>query len=548
MKITNNKPVRLEPVYHDKIAADFDITAIIKEVFTKPLYQPIVAGTPVTITANGSAIKEDQIAQLIIDCSQDVFNGMAEAQAKQLFSQALIHYNGNTNIGISELFPVQSGTAAGLQEPSDTVIYTPSVDVIPICRQFLGGTADYDTFFASLAYFARPTTLGFHFANEVAFDEFKNWLSNQMSTLGNAMPPETNKLMADFQNLQLKNLTESLILRNNNDENNDPNSFARLIIAMLMEYTNVVSNAEFGILPFCVSELIIPKSIVFVNVERHSRASSQAVKQEWDIINNSIQNKPQMIANSKLTKLTTTQRSLQKMASATFMKGNMLPTTQAAKIVFSQKRPTNVDMARLIKKILSKMAFTNKSMNVYKSVKSSYAKPNRRDPDDFNKPGKTTSTQYLPDIHVYADTSGSISEEDYEDAIRALIKMAKTLNIDLYFNSFSHCLSQTSKLHLKDKTERQIFARFQKIPKVSGGTDFEQIWHFINQSKKRTRELSIIITDFAYTAPSRYIKHPKNLYYIPCSTFSWDSITRYAEDFAKSMLHNDIKIRDHILF
>lgn len=127
-----------------------------------------------------------------------------------------------------------------------------------------------------------------------------------------------------------------------------------------------------------------------------------------------------------------------------------------------------------------------------------------------------------------------------------LISMAKNMNVGLYFNSFSHILSQTTRLNLKDKSKAEIYRQFQKIDKVTGGTDYEQIWHFINRSPKRSKELSLIITDFEWEAPSAFIKHPKNLYYVPCSTFDWKIITGNAKMFAQSMLHNDPNIRKHL--
>ena len=87
-----------------------------------------------------------------------------------------------------------------------------------------------------------------------------------------------------------------------------------------------------------------------------------------------------------------------------------------------------------------------------------------------------------------------------------------------------------------------------KIPKVTGGTDYEQIWHYINQSAKRRRELSLILTDFEWTPASHFVQHPKNLYYIPCSNMNWKAICHYAEMFGKAMLRNEPNIRKHILF
>lgn len=553
MNIVNQKPVVLAPEYTDQIKKDLDVKDLLKQAVVNPLFTPLIPNQPVTMTANGTSYDADSIADLMSRCCGDVLDVMAEQSVKTILGQTMVNYNPNTNLGVIEMFPVQSGTAAKLPEPDgSSVIYTPATDVIPMARQFLAGTGSYDSFFASLAYYARPETLGFYFVNELAFDSFIQWFTQQMSMLSTVLTPDVNKLASDFMQLKLPGLTESLILRNTDGESDEPLSFARLIINLLMQYTNVAGPAEYGILPFNLRELVYPHTIVFVNVERHSRATAKQVSDEWKIINNALQNKnrPKMISNNSLRRLTAVQRSLQRIASmaanAATNQGAM--AARAANFRFSKNRPTIVDTTRTIRKILSKMTVQGMTMNVYKSSKPSFAKPNRRDPDDYNKQGKVVSTKYQPDIHLYIDTSGSISERDYEDAVKACIAMAKKLNINMYFNSFSHVMSQTTRLHLEGKSKAAIYKEFQKVPKVNGGTDYEQIWNFINRSKKRVRELSIIISDFQWTARSAYVRHPKNLYYIPCSTLSWDDIVRDADSFCKSAVHNDPGIRARILF
>ena len=551
MKITNLTPFVLSPVYNDNINGAFDPKESIRQIFATPMFTPTIQTHPVTITgANNQNITEDDIINLIIKTSGDTIDAIAEKTAKELFGDTLVTFNKNTNLNASDVFTIQSMTKAGLPEPNANVIYTPAADVIPTSKNFMNGKCDYDEWFASLSLYARPETLGFYFVNEPAFEDFKTWLSAQMALLGNAMPPETNRLMADFQTLSLKDLTESVLLRAKDDENNDPQSFARLIVLLLMNYTKVVSPGEFGVLPFDVPELLCPRSIVFVNVERHARATPKQIADEWKLINNSVKTIPTMVSNQKLKKLTSAQRTLQKISSAAANAATnaMQTATKSARVKFSSKEPTTMDITRHVRKIMEKMAFVAKSMNTYKKVKATYAKPNRRDPDDFNKQGKSISTRYKPDIHLYIDTSGSISERNYEDIVKACILMAKKLNINLYFNSFSHIMSQTTKLNTKDKTREQIYNEFQRVPKVSGGTDYEQIWHFINSSKKRIQEISLLITDFEYDPPRKYVKHPKNLYYVPCSHQNWNNITYYANMFCQSMMSKDPGIRRHILF
>lgn len=558
MQVNNQKPAVLSPVYKSKNKGDFEPQESLRETLVEPLFVPAVAGQSVSITANNKPLTQSDITQYIIDCCGDNINPTAETAVKSLFQKTLVYFDEKTNLGIQDLFSIQSAVRENqtsnskqpvLPFPSNATLYTPAIDVIPSSRQFLAGQCSYDVFFVSLAFYARPNTLGFYFANNVAFDNFKNWLNTQIQTVSSVLPTDTNNLFSDFQKLNLNQLTESLLLRNNDDDNNHEYSFARMIISYLMNYTTQVSSGEFGVLPFTVGELFCPKSIVFVNVDAHSKATPKQVTDEWNIINKSLSMKVKMISNNKLSKLTAVTRNLQKITSskAATINNQISQTQRAARIRFRKTAPTTVDIVKILKKIIKKMAFVSRSTNVYKLTKMTYAKPNRRNPDDFNKQGKIVSTKYKPDIHVYIDTSGSISERNYQDATKACISMAKKLNVDIYFNSFSNVMSQCTKLRTKDKSTKQIYAQFQKVPKVTGGTDYEQIWHYINNNPKRRRELSIIITDFEWYPPNRYVKHPDNLYYIPCSHTDWKWLTRNAKDFCTGMMRIEPNIRTHVL-
>lgn len=551
MQVSNQKPAILSPVYKSKFTGDFEPLKYMKQTLATPLFNPVVAGTNVTISDHGAALNEDDIVSEIVKCCGDTVDPNAETKVKQLLAKTLVYFDATTNLSVQNAFAIQAAVEAKLPFPSAKVQYTPAIDVIPASKEFLAGQCDYAKYFASLAFYARPNTLGFYFANDTAFTAFKTWLNTQTSTIASLLPAKTNQLFQDFQtNITLNGLTESLILRNNDSENNEDYSFARTLIAHLMIYTKQVSNAEFGVLPFLLGELYCPRTIVFVNVEKHAHATAKQVADEWNIINQSLSMKIPMVSNNKLSKLTATARSLHKMAglAATASSNAQRTAVRCGNAKFRKMPPTTVDLVKVIAKVSKKMTNVAKSENSYKSITMSYARPNRRNPDDFNKQGKMVSTKYKPDIHIYLDNSGSISEQNYQDAIKALIKMAKKLNVNLYFNSFSHQLSQCTKLNTKDKSLTAIYAEFQKIPKVGGGTDYEQIWHYINRSKKRRRELSLIITDFEWYAPNHYVKHPKNLYYIPCSHMDWDAMTRAATSFCNSMKNIDPNCRTHLLF
>lgn len=548
--LTGNKPVTLSPTTMDKVNKPFDAITSLKEVMVHPIHTQLLPNHPVVIKQNHTTLTDDDIVNIILATCGDNVDPTAEDEAKELYNQVLTSYPKSTTLPFKSVFAVQSGTKANMPEPSTMVIYTPAQDIIPITKQFLAGSVDYDALFATYAYYANPNTLGFYFVNAAAFEDFKTFVKNTTTQMANVLPPKTITLLNDFDNLTLQDLTESLLLRNNDNEELDPFTFARVIINLLMTYQNQISNAEFGIFPFDLGELILPKSIVFINLEKHSRATASKVAEEWKTINNSLSNKIPMVSINKLTKLTAWQRNMKAVqaqaANALSNQGAM--TVRAMHMPFSAKAPRTIDITKLILKIMKKMEFVNKSMNSFKQVKATFARPNRRDPDDFNKTGKIVSTKYKPDIHLYIDTSGSISEENYQEAVKACIAMAKKLNVNLYFNSFSHVLSQQAKLHTKDKSVTAIYKEFQKIPKVSGGTEYELVWDYIMRSKQRQREISIMMTDFAYHAPNHHIDHPKNLYYIPCSKMDYNSIKHYAEGFVKSIQGNVPDIRNHILF
>lgn len=551
MQVTNQKPVELSPVYDAVITGQFDPVEYLKQTVVRPLMNPLSPSAPVQFSANGGALDEDDLSQYVLNCLGAALDASAEAVAKELFHKTLVYFDKASDLSVQDLFAIQSGVKEQLPAPTAQVVYTPATDVIPACREFLAGICTYDKMFASLDFYARPQMLGFYFANAQEFDNFKTWLTTELQTLGAAFPQNTNKLFADFQALNLNGLTESLILRNDDGENNDPCSFARALVALLMKYAKQTSPALYGVLPFQLGELYCPKAIIFVNIERHSRATAKQVADEWQIINQSQQMNIKVVSANKLNKLTGTVRAMKKISSGAVsaaMQQGGGGIGRAARTKFRKTAPTQTDLVRIIKRVVKKMATVAKSENSYKSMKMSFARPNRRDPDNFNLMGKLVSTKYKPDIHIYLDTSGSISERNYQDAIKALIIMARKMNVNLYFNSFSHCLSQCSHLRTKDRSLKEVYAAFQKIPKVDGGTDYEQIWHYINASAKRRRELSIIMTDFEWTAPNKYVKHPKNLFYIPVSHVDWSGLTYWAEQFVKSMAHIDPNCRARLLF
>lgn len=552
--VTNQKPAVLDAVHTITCIGDYDPMPALHEVLVDPLLEPLSPHAPASIVDGSGTDLTGNVLDILVSCFGDSVNTSAEKTAKELLGQTMVNYDQATPLPVGELFAVQAGQRNKMPAPGPRVIYTAQSDVIPAAKGLLAGSADESEFFASLAYAFHPGpgTLGFWFQSDAAFDGFQVWLSTQAQALGGVsspVPTRTLKLVGDFAKLSLKGLTESLVLRKDDSDGNDELSFPRLLIHMLMAYIGQQrgQTSDVGVLPFTVGELFCPKSVVLVNVEAHARASASQITGEWNLINQSLASPVRVVSNSALSKLTSLPRAVAKAAAMGANQQPGQPGSRSAQVKFRKAPPTRLDLFKDITRVLRRMGKVNKSQNVYRTTKTTFLKANRRNPDDFNKPGRIAAVQYMPDLHVYIDTSGSISEENYQEAVMMLIRIAKKLGVNIYFNSFSHILSQEALLKVENKSLRRIWEEFRQVPKVTGGTEFKQVWDYINASNKRKRQLSLVITDFEWPPPSARVDHPANLYYAPCSAKDWTLTVQSATDFANGMRHIDPSIRQKLL-
>lgn len=576
--VSNQQPAVLDAVHTISVRGDYDPMAAVQATLADPIQQPLNASAPVQISdALGNDLTGD-ITKMVLDCLGDTADPRAEGLAKELFGKCLVHFDQKTPLPIGELFTIQSASRLKLPAPSPRVIYSARNDVIPSAKALLAGSSDADALTVSLAFTYHPDTLGFWFQSAAAFDDFTAWLATQVAGLTNIISGDTLTLFTQLTSMKLKGLSEALVLRKDNSDNNEEYSFARLLVFWLMTYINSQSQIQAaataaatatagagtpstpapaapaaptaGLMPFSIGELFCPRTIVLVNVESHARATPGAVDAEWRLVTNSLANPVKVVSRSSLSKLTALPRHAAK-AKAQALRQQQQDKRQqlgrSAAVKFRAKPPTKVNIQQHLNRVLSRMTKVNQSQNILRTTKSTFARSNRRNPDDYNRPGRTTSLQYLPDLHVYVDTSGSISEANYQDTVMMLIQLARKMNVDLYFNSFSHVLSSETLLRTRGKSTRQIWAEFRKIPKVSGGTNYQQIWQYINDSPKRRRRLSLVITDFEWVAPALRVDHPKNIFYAPCSSMDWDQLVQSADRFSHSMMHIDPTVRQRLL-
>ena len=547
MQITNQRPCRLEPHYTDDITKDYDKDAVVKLIgdIIDPIYTPLTQGHPVTIQDDkGKDIPKEDIINEILSCSGETVNIDAEDFVKELFRKTLAFYGGG--LSALQVFIAQANAKVNAPIPASNVIYTVD-DLKAACKDYLA-TKNEDGLIVNTAFFINEPCVIFHFLTKFTFQEYKDYVKTMVQNMSSQLSPDVIGQFTEFDKIDL-DIAEGLLLRNKDGEGCEPFSFQRILMNLTMMFVN--GNDDAGIVAPYLDELLSPANVLFLDVERISKTGKNKLNKTFDDIKSAIKTPIRVLSNKKINKLTTIARSKRRMQANLNAHKNLLKekNLKAKVFRFGKVAPTKLQLNKYILKIISKEVNVAASENYAKVIKSSYQRANRRQPDNYNLPGKSISMVYKPDIHFYLDTSGSISEDNYKSAIITLIKACQKLGVNIYFNSFSHIMSQCTKLHVRGKSVSGIYKEFQKVPKVTGGTDYAQIWDYINMSPKRKREISFIITDFEYTPPSKHVDHPQKLYYVPIdvSKQSWNMIKNYAERFCKAMYHIDNRIRAKLL-
>ena len=556
VSLIGQKPGHLDPyTLVPAFTGDCDPMAMLDAMVTHTLFEPLNANQTVAVAVNNQPIDRDGANELLLRSVGEVLDPVAQEVMNTLFEQALTRWIPSASSPVDEAFITQAAATCKLPDPSKA-LYTTQSDVIPAVKDVLAGNAGTDLLLVSLGWTFHPHTVGFWFRTTAEFDAFKTWLQGELAKIASNISTSDMRMFQQFDALTLTDLTESLILRADDSQALDEYSFARVLMWALMTWTH--NNAPqagapeiCGVLPFSIAEIALPRTLVLVNVEVHARASMRKIINEWELINKSLHTPVKLVTPGQLSKLTALARAQQK---ASAQAANSLSNAhqqkgRSGRVVF-HKRPTRpIDIYKSVMRVLTRMSKVNQSLNSIRNVTTSFVRANRRQPNDPNKPGKVISRKYLPDIHIYLDTSGSISTENYEDTIKMLITFAKKMGVDLYFTSFSHIMSTPVRLRIKDRSVNQVWKQFAAVPKVSGGTDYEQIYTFINEHPTLRRRLNLVITDFEWWPGSYHIDVPENLYYVPISVPSgyYSSLRGSAMSFVRSMKKIDPSTGSRIL-
>lgn len=556
MRILNHLPAKMPALYRaDPTTDDFDPVSDLKGILERTFFekQSSLAGnlTPIVEESDGRLVSPDDAAAFVAAACADNVDTDAEAASRDLFAAGLAGYLTDKPYPAHRVYVNQAACEQRMELPDPWTIYTAAADVIPAAEAAVSrpDAAHVDALMCSIAFTYEPDTLGVAFIDDDAFIAFTTWFAANLNIISPNAGADTRSLARQLAKMSIdERAVEGIALRKDPLDSCEPDSFARVLHAAIMRYLIEAAPKGAWLMPFTLKQLFAPEHVVFVNVERHATATADELNSAWGSIVRSIECPVRVVSRKQLAQLDAVERRREKLAFDAHAVSSKPTTARASNRVLSRVRPSAADITRRIVKISAKMREVAKSENAVKRQRRTFARPSRRDPDNYNLPGKVTTTRFAPDIHLYVDTSGSISETDYASAVKSCIAIARKMGVNLYFTSFSDAISPTVLVAARGRSAAQMWRQIQRAPKVTGGTEYSQVWRYINASKKRSRELSVIITDFYYTAPTTRIKHPKNLWYAPCTSIKWDYIRDAAKMFVKSMAHIDPSCIDHILF
>lgn len=537
--VKNNKPFELE-IKRDVVGIS-NLDDNITNLFIEPIYTSY-NNVPVEIEESGQVLDKDVIHEHISNVMGTSVNRESETFVKSLLEQTMLNYQPN-KFPVNQCYVWSAACKEKLPEPSSSVIYTPASDITEPAKEIIADMDSYNKLFVGIGFLFPMNTEMVVFKTNDTFKAFQNHIKTEIQNQN--LQLDTITKLNQLTTIQLE-LIEALKIKN--DYREDPTEFEIVLNNIIQSFVN--SNSDTRLFHLSLKESLMPTVYTFINVEDHARESASTIANEYKQLKKLIDMNVKMISKKNIMSLSTITKSAkkaQKRASAHSISKEELAKLVTKRMKFSNKMPRLNFYLKSIQSIINKTGKVQLSHNITKAKQSSFQKPNRRHPDNIDMPGKITKTEYRPDLHIYLDTSGSISEDNYKNAMKLCISLAKKLNINLYFNSFSHMLSEESLIVVKNKGVNEIYNNFVKIPKVTGGTNYLNVWNYINGDPNRRKRVSLMITDFQYTAPDVALKHPNNLFYMPCENLNWDRLLQEVNWFAESMIYIDPTIRKKLL-
>lgn len=583
-----DKPFEVLPVIDPSLPRDVYTTIrdqAIKTMLVDPMYVPINPSSPASIVDFEDPQNPVDITDTMLDTAiarvwfDTTMHADLEAQLGEIYRQGMRHHTAN-NWFFEDQIGVEALTRMKLPLPSQgprIVKYTANGDLIPAAKAFLGTLVESEAtnWFANLVGFSRD----YHLSNTLIMTVQDNttWLdlkqrlsqSAQNATgAGVTLSKGTHDALQAFQKIDMsKELSSGLFLPQHglsHPDQMEAYSFSRLLLHEIAQAERQMTPGLVTVQPVNMRELFLTQNLLILNLENYAHATGKQIVDDWDEWSKAMNHQKMLafISNKNLLTAQVVNRNMKKsQALAQSTPASRQQVMRARARALPGKPITSEQMLKRMANIAKKQITNQVTQNTFKNVKTTYMRANRRQPNNVNLPGKMTTTMYRPDIHAYIDTSGSISEEHYRDTIFNLITLAQKLDCNLYVTSWSHVISETALVKTKGVSKLNAYRQFLAVPKVTGGTQMENVWlkidrlHELNKKRNKSHQINFIITDFEYhlQRDRRFLATDpsvKYTYYVPISTeaSNWKDLIKYATKFRDQMERaGDVGINNRLL-
>lgn len=502
--------------------------------------------TPITV---------DDIKQAVaFESSNSIIHFDLIEELNEIYMESSAHHL-RSEVTYSQQGLVQLFADNNLPLPSATVVYRPYLDVIPHAQtslsQWKGNIELFSTGVASVLGFSRlhDNHLFVNCRDSDVYDTIVESIQSQLPNIP-ANKMDSIKSLSDIK--MNDNLTTTWILPTSQNEPHKADYSEWSLWRLAEHYIKVAEAYEEVYLPnFNFNAYKMPLYVTFVNVDAHAATNDQYITNEYDKLIQTI---------FKLEKLKAIPiKKLLHAESVDFDKNMHNPLDQElknqkdgelARRVFKKlngRAYSSKEQIKMIHRIIKRQQQVTISKNTYVTKRKTFNRANRREPFNLNKKGVKKHTAYRPDIHIFADTSGSISERHYKTSILNIIKIAKIAKVNIYFSSFSHIISEPVYVQTKGKSAASIYKEILHIPKVSGGTDFSNVWRAIREINKRepSPRTNFIISDMEYHVQKGELMRKgtaevDSTYYVPISVSQaeYERLKKDSEGLIKGLIRN----------
>lgn len=501
---------------------------------------------PVTIQSGSNNIDVDILTQMIYE--DTVESTIQSDILNTIYRKSLQNYSG---LDPNMLFANQMINAIpSYQLPSDTYIYTFDDIKKAYNSNYSTKQKDVEINACLTGYFLPKTfshaTVYLRIPNHNVLDNIKNDLLNS-NGIDRSLIKDVIKIIDDSKKECLINLVVGKI------DIGQPNILRLIAESLLMQQnTQIVPISYCGYLnPFSLC-IIVDNNLANVK-ESNFLAEVNSIKHSFEKFYQFTTIPLKSIKTSKnIAHKIHTQYS--RVPDANNKKSVVTRAKTSIKFQYSNEN----DRLKKLAKLINRRSIEIQSKNTHKVRKRTFMRPNRRHPDSISHQGTVSKTVYRPDIHIFIDTSGSMTEDKYQSAVCSIARLAQKLKCDIYISTFATHISQPICIKTKNLKVDTIAKKINSIPAVGGGTRYTNVWLQIDEIARRNKSerINVVITDFEYNLYSTDYFQPTNpsctrTYYLSIRTNS-DSERKYIGQYASLLCRKMIsrgfsKARSHFI-